>query len=59
MGFDIKGSREDRHGEVGTQGLPSIDGGLLVNLYQAGSCQVGARGCKAKDTDWIPGVVMN
>ena len=44
MGFYIKGSREDRHGEVGTQGLPSVDGGLLVNLYQAGSCRVGARG---------------
>lgn len=44
MGFGIKGSREDHHGEVGMQGLPGTDGGLLVNLDQAGSCQVGATG---------------
>ena len=44
MGFSIKGSREDCHSEVCRQGLPSVDGGLLVNLDQAGSCQVGATG---------------
>lgn len=43
MGFSIKGSGEDRHRDVCRQGLPSVDGGLLVNLNQAGSCQVGAR----------------
>ena len=59
MGFGIKGSREDRHGEVGMQGLPGTDGGLLVNLDQAGSFLVGARaGSKATDKDWIPGVAM-
>ena len=59
MGFSIKGSREDRHREVHRQGLPSVDGGLLVNLNQAGSCRVRARGrCKAKNKDWIPGVAM-
>ena len=45
--------------EVHRQGLPSVDGGLLVNLNQAGSCRVRARGrCKAKNKDWIPGVAM-
>ena len=59
MGFSIKGSREDCHSEVCRQGLPSVDGGLLVNLDQAGSFLVGARaGSKATDKDWIPGVAM-
>ena len=44
VGFGVKGSREDHHGEVGTQGLPCVDAGLLVNLNQAGSCRVGASG---------------
>lgn len=43
VGFGVKGSQEDHHGEVGTPGLPSVDAGLLVNLNQAGSCRVGAR----------------
>lgn len=52
VGFGIKGSGEDHHGEVGTQGLPSVDMGLLVNLNQSGSCRVGARGSSRMRTGY-------
>lgn len=44
VGFSIKGSGEDHHGEVSTHGLPRVDIGLLVHLNQSGSCRVGASG---------------